>query len=167
MKYLFTCIALYSLLFMTGCPKVERSLRVAKENSAKMSTYGEKLIKANIDAFDAKEISPELLKELNALTGRFVSGVGVYRDTLAVVELAAKQGGADKKQIDYLYDVFDDQVVAAFFALLAKFNVLTGERAEIAKAILASIRLTIRAIQGAFSDARYDLGLPEVSYVTA
>jgi hypothetical protein len=148
---------------LAGCPKAEKSLRVARENSAKMASYGEKIVQANIDAFKAGEISRELLVELNGLTGAFVNGLGGYRQALAAAEAAVKAGDVDKTQLDYLYAIFDDQVVAAFFALLARFNVLKGPLGETVKTILASIRLTIRAIQGAFAASGYRGGIRYVS----
>lgn len=166
--FIGTLFVLASLVFgLTGCPKAEKTVRTAREKSAEIAVYGEKLIQANIDAFKAGEISQATLADLNKVTRVFVDGVGHYRSAIAAAELAVKNGTGDQSTVDTLYNVFDEKVVAAFFAILEKFSVLSGPHVETAKTIIAAIRLTIRAIQGAFSDARYQLELGEVNYVAA
>jgi hypothetical protein len=152
---------------LTGCPKGERTIRLAREKSAEMAIYGEKIVQANIDAFKTAEISRELFTELTQLTGKFTVGLGEYRAALSAAEVAIKNGADPKSILDQLYGILDDKVVAAFFALLARANVLSGPHAETIRFILASLRLTIRAVQGAFADAQHELGYPEVNYATA
>lgn len=161
MKYRFgIALVLIWCFVLTGCPS-SKTLRVARENSAKMSIHAAKLIQANIDALKAGELTQAEYNELTRLSGILVDGIGVYR---SVVLGAIESGNTDRSALDQIYDVFDDRVVAAFFALLARVNVLPGGKAEAVRAIISAIRITIRAIQGAFADARHELGLPEVNY---
>ena len=157
-KIITAFLLMYSLLLLTACPKaetVEKSLRKARESSAQMSIYGTKIVNANVEAYQAKEISPELFKELTVLTGKFSDGLKIYRDALDGAEkIFAQTKNLPSGTVNKLAAVFDEQVVATFLALADKLNLVRGAQAETIKTALASIRLTILALQGAFAEAR-------------
>lgn len=154
MKKIILTLLLCFSVFLTGCPKAEKSFRKARESSAKMAIYGEKIVQANIDARNAGEISQDLFRDLTSLTARYRDGLRIYREALTEAEKLAKSPAFDQKDaLNKLSRLFDEQVVDAFLALTQKLNLISGSQSETIKTILASIRLTILAIQGAFSQA--------------
>lgn len=155
-KILLICVVLFSLLFNTACPeKAKKTFRKASEASAKLSIYGEKLIQANIDAFKAKEISPETFNKLNSLTGKFVDGMKIYEKALDDAELVIKTSGEiPAGTLEKLSLIFNEHVVDSFLEILTEFKVVGNENSEVIKTLLAGIRLAILTIQESFTDAR-------------
>lgn len=154
-----------SAVFMTGCPKGQRTVRQLREKSAELAVYGTKIVTAFGDAYRAGEITQDQLRTLNTATGAFTTGLGAYRDALAEAERIVRESGeVPAGTIQTLERVLDDRVIAAFFDILAKVGVLPLSQSEVIKTILSGIRLTILSIRGAFSDARKQLNLPEVKH---
>lgn len=168
-KILVACLMIWTLV-LTGCPKGEKTVRQLREKSAELSVYGNKIVTAFGDAYRAGEITQDQLRTLNVATGAFTTALGAYRDALTAAERVVKESGeVPPSTIQMLEKVLDDQVIVAFFEILAKVGVLPLAQSEVIKTILSGIRLTILSIRGAFSDARKQLNLPEVKngYITS
>lgn len=162
MKKLIISILILSLFCLgkaCNSEKAKKTFRTASESSAKITIYGEKLIQANINALEAKEISPVTFQKLTRTTGFFVRGAAVYERALEETENLIKQRGGEipPATLENLSKIFNEQVVSKFFDILREFDALSAEQSEYAKTILAGIRLAILAIQDAFAAAR-DLG---------
>ena len=155
MKKIFVCLlVISSLVFMTACPKAQKTYRSAKEASAKIQIYGTNLIQANIDAYKAKEISQADFAALNKLTGKFVEGVELYREALKEAEKILASGGTlPGGALDRLNAVFSEKVVDAFLKITEQLGVIPGGSSETIKNIVAGIRLAILTVQEAFASA--------------
>lgn len=158
LRIFLSILLIFSIFTLTACPKAEKTIRTFREQSAKMSIYGGKLIDANKDAFQAKEISKELFAGLTDLSGKFRDGLKIYRDSVNDAEIAYKSAGKlPPGVLGKLQVLFNEKVVEAFSNLALKLELVTGTQSETIKSIVASIRLTILAIQGAFSIAKIHL----------
>lgn len=158
---LIVAILIWSLV-MTGCPKGQKTVRTMKEKSAEMSIYGAKLVTAFGDAYRAREITQGQLAQLNVATKAFTIGLGAYRTAIAELERQVEANPTlPAGALDRLQVIFNDQVVATFFQILAAVGVVSLDKSQIIQTIISSIRLTILAIQGAFSEVRYNLKLPQ------
>lgn len=158
------CFVVILSLLATGCPKAQalKTVRDLKVKSAQLSVYGTKLITAFGDANVAGEITREQLAGLNVGSKAFVEAVGIYREAIANAERIVSSGQSlPAGTLDRLNAILNDQVIAAFFDVLAKVGVLSIARSEIVKTTISAIRLTILAIRGAFSDARDLIHLQE------
>lgn len=166
-KPILICITFCLLFSQIACDKTkaQKTYRTASEQSAKILTYGEGLLQANLDAVNAGKISPETLSKLNNVTNPFVTAITAYEKALDEAEklIKANDGKIPAGLLDNLSDKFQF-VIDAFLAVTKEFNLL-GKHSETVATILTSIRLAILAIQGAFSDAR-DL-MENKNYATA
>ena len=155
MKNFLIIFCLVFSLLTAGCPKGDKTIRELREKSAEMSIYGEKLVAAVGDAYRAGEISQEQLRQINVVTGAFVRGLGVYREAVSRTEQIIKNGEPlPRDALGVLNRLLDAQVVAAFFDVLVKIGGMPLANSVAIQAILSGIRLTILALQSAFSDAR-------------
>lgn len=153
-KIIITMLLIYSI-FLLGCPKGEKTYRKAKEASATVQIYSLKLIEANIDAYKAGEISLETKDKFAKLTGKLVKGISVYRNILGQAEKTLKNGNAlDGNALATLNRVFDMEVVAPFLSILSEVNLLSGDKAELIKTIITSLRVAILTISDAFAQGK-------------
>lgn len=151
-RFILIFIVTFGLL-STGCPKAPQSIRDFKEKSAQLSVYGEHLIKAFGDAEVAGEITKEQLGTLNKATGAYVKAVGVYRAAIAEAEQVLASGKTlPAGTITHLTSILNDQVVAAFFDILTSLHFMTESQAQLFETFISGLRLTILALQGAFSE---------------
>ena len=155
MKKLLIAILLIYSVFLLGCPKGEKTYRTAKEASATMQIYSLNLIQANIDAFNAGEISLAHKDAIAKLTGRLVQGIDVYRRALAQTEDLLKTGKPlDGNTLATLNSIFDNEIVVPFFNVLNVTNLISGDKANLIKTIISSLRAAILTISDAFSQGR-------------
>lgn len=155
MKKLFISLLIIYSMFLLGCPKGEKTYRRAKEASATVQVYSLKLIQANIDVFKAGEISLETKDKIAGLTGKLVGGIRIYRNALAQNENSLKDGNAlDGNALATLNRIFDMQVIPPFLSILSEVNLLSGDKAELIKTIITSLRVAILTISDAFAQGK-------------
>lgn len=163
MKKLLTCLLLiYSLVFLTACPKAPKNVRDFREKSAQLSVIGTEIIKAFGEGYKAGEISQSQLSTLNAITGPFVKGVGVYRGIVKKAEEYIARG--EQIPTDLLSQIersLHSDVEATFFAITDVFKVLSPAAQERVKAIFSGLRIVIATLKTLIADARVELALPK------
>lgn len=162
MKRIFlAALLLCSLLFATGCPGGEKTVQKARQASAKLSVFGEKLIEANIDAFRAGEISLDQFRSLNNVTRKYVDGVRAYRAAVDIAEKAIAAGADAKTSLAKVQTVF---LTAANLAaeLAEQLKLITGSQAEIVRNIIVGIEIALATISSFFAEADMAIDRREV-----
>lgn len=150
---------------MMGCEKAEKTVRTARVQSAKLAVYGEKITVAFGNAFVAGEISREQLADLNVVTGKFVKGLGMYREAVSAAERIVKSGQPlPRDHLSALDVLFNTEVVAAFTAISTKLGLLTIGQSDKIKTLMNGAQLVILAIKALIADARIQMQSAGVSY---
>lgn len=152
MKNLIVCLIVICSLFLAGCPKAEKTARDFRAASAKIQIYAVELNRAHTAAFQNGEITREQLAELTGLIRRLSDGIDLYRSAVREAESFIKTGQTvPKDKFDLLRAVFSEKVIDAFFAVIAKINLVPGINTDAVKTILTGIRLAILKIEDAFA----------------
>lgn len=151
-NFIIAIILIYSIL-LTGCPKADKSLREAREASAKIQVQAIGIIKANTAAFKAGEIDLETFSALTHATGKLVDGIKFYRARLAEAEAVYKatKEMPPKSTLDALAIVFDQRVAGVVLDLVAMLKIVSGPRMEEVRVIVAAIQLVIASIRQLFA----------------
>ena len=155
MKKLLTVLFLIYAMVLMACPRGEKTFRKAQEASVKVQIYSLKLIEANVAAYKAGEISLETKDKIAALTGKLVKGIKIYRNAVGNSEQMLKNGQPlDGNSLATLNRIFDMEVVAPFLGVLTQINLLSGDKSELIKTIISSIRVAIVTISDTFAQSR-------------
>lgn len=187
MRRLQFCIALiviYATL-LAGCSSADKTLREAREASARIQIHTLGIIKANTAAFRAGEIDLDTYAALTHATGKLVNGIKFYRARLKEVEIAYKalkdaeaaatsdalRVSAENATKDFLRKslvtlsaVFGENVAGVVVDLLSMAHVLPqGPKADEIKAILAGVQLIVEATLGLFAEAHMSLERRELA----
>jgi hypothetical protein len=153
MNRFIATLALLGILALTGCPGGAKSIRSAKEQSAKLKIYGRNIIRANVAGFKAGEISRSDLQVLNLATAKYIGAVAALDEGIKAAELASKAGGA-KFDLDALERILNSEVVPAFVEMLGKLKLLPAGGSGIVQQAILGIQLTIAALRTISSEVR-------------
>jgi hypothetical protein len=164
MKTFLTTLLILASLVLTACPKGPKTVRDFREKSAELSTYGEKIITAFGDAYQAGEISREQLAAINPVSGAFVKAVGAYRVLVTEAERYVAAGQPIPTDLASKIDRGLLSVETAFFAVTDIVRPLSAALSERVRAMFSAVRLAIAALKTLLADARIELGLPEVKH---
>lgn len=149
MKKLLTCCLLIYAIFLMGCPK-ETAVRKAANASYQLAGITGDVINGVGKAYDAGILSLATKDKLAAQLKLVVSGGKKFN--LAIEALNATPSPAD---ISILNQIFSEQVVAPFLAILEELKVLLPNQADYLHTAITALRTAILIISGVFADSGY------------
>lgn len=146
MKFVFSLLIISSFVFgMTGC--TPDTIAKAKKASSHLATYADNGVNVTRDIYQQKLISIEL-KDKIADSFNKLADAGIAFDT--AVANAEKVYGTNVPQteVERLFVVFDQSVVAQFLAVVASLKLIND--APALAAVIATIKTAILVIADAF-----------------
>lgn len=152
MKTLTVIILTFSLLTF-GCDKKKalKTVRDCDELAAKLLIYGRNIARANNDSFRAGNISAEVHLATNKAAEKYLQGLDVFLDGIAVAKRTIAQGGTPN--IDVLETIFNQHVVQFAMDLISKVVTLPGA----AQGWAAALSLALSSFRALFAGVKMEV----------
>jgi hypothetical protein len=164
MKKIILCLTLvYSMVFLTACPK-ETVLRRAAKASYSLSGLTVDVINATGKAYAAQLINLETKDRLARHLKTISIGGERFNQTLKRYAEEGTEIPADKLLI--LNKIFSEEVVAPFLEVLNAIKLLSPEQSAYLNSAINGLRAAILIISGAFTNAGIETNARRIeSYV--
>lgn len=149
MKKLLTCLLLIYSLFLMACPK-ETAVRKAAKASYELSGITLDVVKAVGKAYDAGIFSLAAKDRLAANLKTVIAGGQKFNAAVTAIN-----GVPTDSQTSVLNQIFSDEVVTPFLAILQELKVLSPSQATYLHTAITALRAAILIISGVFAESGY------------